>query len=173
MPHIETVTETARLVLRRWQVSDAAMQRRLWEERDPRVPQHRRISTDGHPTVEDLEAKIRAGEYERLLVVERADDGEAIGYCGLIPNAHGEGDEPELAYELLRDHWGQRYATEAAGAVVEWATTLGCRRLWATVRDWNVASQHVLTKFGFVKTARVTKDAEHGDSEFWTKTLRP
>ena len=33
-PEGETILETERLVLRRWVVSDAAVQRRLWQERD-------------------------------------------------------------------------------------------------------------------------------------------
>ncbi|WP_308465639.1 GNAT family N-acetyltransferase [Rathayibacter soli] len=51
----QVVLETDRLLLRPWRVSDAALQRELLAERDPRVPQHRRIGPDGHPTVEDLE----------------------------------------------------------------------------------------------------------------------
>lgn len=54
-----SVLETERLRLRRWNVSDAVWQYRLWTERDPRVPAHRRISADGHPTVEGLEERIR------------------------------------------------------------------------------------------------------------------
>ena len=46
--------ETDRLVLRRQQAEDATIYRRLWTERDPRVPQHRRISPDGRASVEDL-----------------------------------------------------------------------------------------------------------------------
>jgi hypothetical protein len=39
----EVVLETDRLLLRRWRVSDAALQRELWTERDLRVPPHRRL----------------------------------------------------------------------------------------------------------------------------------
>nr|WP_308465638.1 GNAT family N-acetyltransferase [Glaciibacter superstes] len=45
---------------------------------------------------------------------------------------HGQDGEPELAYEFLRTVWGQGYATEAAQAVLGWATESGYRRLWAT-----------------------------------------
>jgi hypothetical protein len=44
------VLETDRLVLRRWQVSEAVLQRTLWAERDPRTPPHRRITSDGRST---------------------------------------------------------------------------------------------------------------------------
>ena len=43
--------ETARLVLRPWRVAEAAVQRDLWAERDPRVPPHRRIDRHGNPTI--------------------------------------------------------------------------------------------------------------------------
>jgi len=32
--------------------------RKLWTERDPRVPLHRRIGADGHPTLADIQATI-------------------------------------------------------------------------------------------------------------------
>lgn len=172
----EVVLVTERLELRRWRVTDAALQRRLWEERDPRVPAHRRISADGHPTVEELEDRIRREKPNAslgLLVAVRRADGEAIGYCGLNPGTPGLEDEPELAYEFLRAEWGQGYATEAARAVVGWAETLGYAKLQAGVREWNTASQRVLEKLGFVATAQVDRDAEHGDSRVYVKSLAP
>jgi RimJ/RimL family protein N-acetyltransferase len=166
--------ETERMLLRPWRESDAAFHHRLWTERDPRVPAHRRIDANGHPTVDELRERLRHHEQvpaPGLLVAELKDSGEAIGYCGLIPNTYGQPDEPELAYELLRDAWGNGYATEAALAVVERATAEGYPRLWATVRDWNTASRRVLSKLGFVETGRVEPDALHGDSLFTAKTL--
>jgi [ribosomal protein S5]-alanine N-acetyltransferase len=55
----EVVLETDPLVLRPWRVAEAALQRELWTERDPRVPPHRRIDKDGNPTVADFEESIR------------------------------------------------------------------------------------------------------------------
>lgn len=168
----EVVLETDRLLLRRWRVSDAALQRELWAERDPRVPPHRRIALDGHPTLEDIEDWIRRGDPDPtlgLLAAERRGSGDVIGYCGLIPNIHGQDGEPELAYEFLRKVWRQGYATEASWAVLSWADGLGYRRLWATVREWNTASRRVMTKVGFVETTRVEADKTHGNSLFYMK----
>ena len=69
----EIVLETDRLLLRPWRVTEAGVQRELWTERDPRVPPHRRIDADGHPTVADLEEAIRAEQSSSigLLAVER------------------------------------------------------------------------------------------------------
>lgn len=174
LPSGTTVLETDRLVLRRWVVADAALQRRLWMERDSRVPPHRRISSDGRPRIEDLEDRIRRDHPSPslgLLATVRKDSGQAIGYCGLIANTHGQDGEPELAYEFLRSEWGHGLATEAAHAVIGWAEALAHARLWATVRDWNTPSRRVLAKLGFVQTSRVEPDAEHGDSLFYIKDL--
>ena len=61
-PGREVVLETGRLLLRPWRVAEAVVQRELWAERDPRVPPHRRIDADGHPTVADLEDSIRTSQ---------------------------------------------------------------------------------------------------------------
>ena len=98
------VLETDRLLLRPWRVAEAVVQRELWTERDPRVPTHRRIDPDGHPTVADLEEAIRTNQPSSigLLAVERKAARDVIGYCGLIDSGRGSGGEPELAFELLR-----------------------------------------------------------------------
>jgi RimJ/RimL family protein N-acetyltransferase len=132
------------------------------------------VSADGHPTLEDLEEWIGRDDPEPqlgLLAAVRKVDGDVIGYCGLIPNAHGQDDEPELAYEFLRAAWAREYATEAARAVLDWARESGYRRLWATVREWNTASRRVMTKLGFVESTRVERDSVHGDSLFYVKEL--
>ena len=167
--------ETDRLRLRPWRVSDAAVQLQLWRERDPRVPPHRRISPDGHPTLEELEERIRSQptpETIGLLGAEHAASGRVIGYCGLIPNAYGRDGEPEIAYEFLQETWGHGYATEAARAVVGWATATGYARLWATVREWNLASRRVLAKLGFVETGETEPEDGCGVSLFTMNELR-
>ncbi len=163
--------ETERLLLRPWRVSDAPLQHELWTERDPRVPPHRRIDEAGYPTVSDLEARISAGVQPRLLAVELRSSAHVIGYCGLIDNTFGSVDEPEIAFEFLRREWGKGYATEASRAVVDRASADGYSRLWATVREWNVASRRVLAKLGFVETGRIERDPVHGDSLFTVKRL--
>jgi [ribosomal protein S5]-alanine N-acetyltransferase len=165
-PTLDTL-ETDRLILRHRRVDEAAVYRQLWTERDPRVPPHRRISPEGRPTEQDIAAHIRAECDESrpgILAVERKGTADVIGYCGLIFHGNGPPGEPELAYELLRAAHGCGYATEAGRAVVTWAGEAGYKRLWAGVRDWNVASRRVLEKLGFRETGRVERDAVHGDS---------
>ncbi|MFJ4221165.1 GNAT family N-acetyltransferase [Curtobacterium luteum] len=164
-----------RLRLRPWTVADAAFRRRLWAERDPRVPAGRRLTADGRPTIADMEAWIRGSEAEPapgLLVVELVEDGTPIGYCGLVHNSVGRPGEPELAYEFLRASWGHGYATEAARAVVARAAEIGHEHLVATVREWNTASLAVLGKLGFVDTGEREHDPVHGDSLLLRSRLR-
>lgn len=159
---------TERLVLRRLEEGDAGVLRELWEERDPRVPPHRRIDADGHPTVAELAEWARGHRPAGtgFLAVEVVATGQVVGYCGLVDSGRvGEG-EPELAFELVRRAWGRGYATEAADAVLGWARAEGHRRLWATVWDWNLASRRVLAKLGFVETDRLEVDPSRGTTLF-------
>ncbi len=164
------VLETDRLLLRPWRVHEAAVQREMWTERDPRVPPHRRIDADGRPALTDFEDAIRSAERSSigLLAVEPKDEGAAVGYCGLVDSGRGS-QEPELAFELLRRSWGRGYATEASWAVLDWARTAGHQRLWATVWDWNTASRRVLAKLGFAEIER--QETVHGTNCITTRRL--
>lgn len=96
--------ETDRLILRRRNVDEAGVYRRLWMERDPRVPTHRRIDAEGRPTVEDIASEIRREREETrpgVLAAERKSAGDVIGYSGLVFHGNGAPDEPELAYDDL------------------------------------------------------------------------
>lgn len=156
--------ETERLLLRPRRAEDAGVVRRLWLERDPRVPAHRRIAPDGRPTVAELEATIGAERSSSLglLTVELRPTGDVVGYCGLVDSPHGTDGEPELAFELLREVWGRGYATDAGRAVLGWARSAGHERLWAGVWDWNLASRRVLAKLGFTETGLEQVDPVHG-----------
>ena len=168
----EVMLETDRLLLRPWRVAEAVIQREMWVERDPRVPPHRRIDADGRPTIADFEEAIHKNPPSSvgLLAVELKPAGDVLGYCGLIDSGRGA-HEPELAFEFLRRFWGQGYATEASWAVLDWATSSGYERLWATVWDWNTASRRVLAKLGFTETDRKEVDEAHGTNLFTTRRL--
>jgi len=172
-PGREVVLETGRLLLRPWRAAEAVVLHELWTERDPRVPPHRRIDADGHPTVTDLAEWIRTHQPSSigLLAVERKAACDVIGSCGLIDSGRGSDGEPELAFELLRRVWRQGYATEASLAVLDWARSSGYARVWAMVREWNTASRRVLTKVGFTETERKDLDAVYGNNLFTTRRL--
>jgi RimJ/RimL family protein N-acetyltransferase len=135
--------ETERLVMGMWEESDAAWYRQLVGERG-----------GGMPALDDIRRRIvglrgaAADSGIALLTIRRRDEGDFIGYCGLIIG-RSTLEEPEIAYELFRSAHGHGYATEAASAVLEAAVATGRRRLWATVGAWNTASFRVLDKIGF------------------------
>jgi RimJ/RimL family protein N-acetyltransferase len=144
-PRPALAVETERLRLRPWRAEDTTWHRELAAERDAPAPSA------------DEDAAIIAGLLQRQdehgivpSVVERRDDGEPIGYCGLIVGRASVA-EPELAYELFRRAHGHGFATEAAAAVVAAARSTGRARLWSTVRAWNTPSFRVLEKLGFVR----------------------
>jgi [ribosomal protein S5]-alanine N-acetyltransferase len=161
-PGRDVMLETNRLLIRPWRVAEVVIQREMWLERDPRVPPHRRIDTEGRPTLADFEEEFRTDRPSLvpLLAVQRKTaDRDVIGYCGLVESGEGP-QEPQLAFEFLRRFWGQGYATEAAWAVLDWARSSGYQRLWACVWDWNTASRRVLAKVGFTEMDR--EEGIHG-----------
>jgi RimJ/RimL family protein N-acetyltransferase len=103
-----------------------------------------------------------------LLPIRRRDEGDFIGYCGLIVG-RSTVEEPEIAYELLKRAHGRGYATEAAGAVLGAAIATGRTRLWSTVRTWNTPSFRILEKLGF---ERHHVSADDGGELVWlTRSL--
>jgi len=155
--------QTRRLLLRSQEPADAEVFHKLWAERDARVPAHRRLDAQGRPTARDIAEDIRASRVASLLLtVVRSESHDVLGYAGLVFAGKGVEDEPEIAFELLRDVHGNGYATEAGEAVVLWARQLGHRRLWASVWDWNLASRRVLEKLGFREDGEPGPPTEHG-----------
>jgi RimJ/RimL family protein N-acetyltransferase len=96
-----------------------------------------------------------------LFTTVRRDDAAVIGRVGLLvwnvetwqPTTRAESKdgptEVEVGYTLGRDFWGQGYATEAAGAVRDYALReLGADRLIALIIHGNTASENVARKLG-------------------------
>ncbi|MBO0995864.1 GNAT family N-acetyltransferase [Bacillus sp. SD088] len=135
--------KTERLLLSMWEESDTSWYRELVSERGAGMPP---LDTARNNIIR-LRDKAPENEIS-LLTIRRQHEGDFIGYCGLIIG-RSTLEEPEIAYELFQRVHGNGYATEAASAVLEAAIATGRRRLWATVRSWNIASFRVLEKLGF------------------------
>ena len=96
-----------------------------------------------------LERYYRTWGFGPYAVVEK-QSRDVIGYCGLFyfPDVNGR-PEVEIGYRLARFAWGQGYATEAAGAVRDFAfATLAMKRLIAMIDPSNLASIRVAEKIG-------------------------
>ena len=96
-----------------------------------------------------------------LFTTVRQEDGAVIGRVGLLvwntptwePTTRAEAanapSEVEVGYTLGRPYWGRGYATEAAGAVRDYALEeLGAERLIALIIHGNTASENVARKLG-------------------------
>jgi RimJ/RimL family protein N-acetyltransferase len=87
-----------------------------------------------------------AGSGETVFLIVRRD-ATVLGACGLAKRAP---ESAELGYWLAFAFWGNGYATEAAGAVIDYAfEDLGYEMLHAGARVSNLASRRVLEKCGF------------------------
>lgn len=93
-----------------------------------------------------------------LLAVTLRETGEMIGQCGLtMQHMLGE-DVLEVGYLFNRAHWHRGYAVEAAIACRDYAfTQLGADRVWAQIRDTNVASMNVAIRLGMTVRGRFVK----------------
>lgn len=151
--------ETARLLLRRPVLGDA---RAIFERyaSDPEVtryltwPRHRSVDdTLAFLQFSDAEwARFPAGPY----LIERQTDSLLLGSTGL---AFESADTAATGYVLARDAWGYGYATEALGAMIDLARTLGVRWLYAICHVDHLASARVLEKGGFSREARLRRGA--------------
>jgi RimJ/RimL family protein N-acetyltransferase len=156
--------ETERLILRPWAESDAADLRDLVAERGKGTLTVESVRAD---IVEMLGATQKTGI--ALLAIQRKDEGDFIGYCGLIIG-RSMLEEPEIAYELFQRVHGNGYVTEAGHAVLDAAAATGRQRLWSTIGTWNAPSLRVIEKLGFERD-RVTTEEKAGEVAWFTRTL--
>ncbi|NMO52308.1 GNAT family N-acetyltransferase [Actinoplanes sp. TBRC 11911] len=109
---------------------------------------------------------------------EREEDGEFVGLM-MLPPAHGpdQPDDPEvsdLGYRLLRRHWRQGLASEAARELLRHAfETIGQSRVIAQTMAVNRGSRGVMEAIGmrYVRTFHSSwndplPDAELGEVEY-------
>jgi RimJ/RimL family protein N-acetyltransferase len=155
--NFEIITE--RLYLSMWEESDASWYRELVGERGVAKPTFEEALKN---VISLRERAMESGI--NLLTIRRKDEGDIIGYCGLIIG-RSTIEEPEIAYELFRRFHGNGYATESASAIIESAVATGRQRLWATVGSWNSASFRVLEKIGFIRHHSTWK--ENGEEVVW------
>ncbi|MDQ3181498.1 MAG: GNAT family N-acetyltransferase [Acidobacteriota bacterium] len=147
------ILETTHLILRTWTLSDAENLFNIC--RDDEVMKY--IGTGkGYKTLkeaEDFLSWVTSYQAEngfcRWAIVEKSS-GEIIGSCGFA-RPH-ETKEIELGYLLARKCWGKGFATEAAGACLQFGfEKLGFREIIAITDLENIASQKVLDKIGFAR----------------------
>ena len=139
--------KTARLLLRKTLVSDAAAYLQLYNE--PCFIQN--IRDKNLRTLEDVERDIETtfeNHYQQHgygLLSMQLHDGNCIGQCGLIKRP--ELEIPEIGFALLSQYHNQGYVSEAAHEVLRYAfEDLQLERLAGLVKPDNMASIRILTR---------------------------
>ena len=148
---MSTRLETARLVIRTFEASDAAAW--LAMVTDPEV---RRFLPPGpDPSMEDSQRVIgerQAMEAElghAMWAVDEKTTRAFVGQCGLRPVDEGAGPEIDLAYHYTGACWNKGYGTEAAIAVLAHGLgPVGLDAIMAVVMPDNVGSWRVMEKAG-------------------------
>ncbi|MEV1176709.1 GNAT family N-acetyltransferase [Nonomuraea sp. NPDC049784] len=152
---MDHVLMTERLILRPVTVHDHAVLLAHWTGADVR-----RFLFDGAvlspaevtEVIEDSMRDFDTGGHGVWLIRSK-DDGDLIGAAGLRPL---EELGLEVFYSLEPTAWGKGYATEAAGAVVEYALgPLGLPEVLAEVDKGNAASVAVVERLGMTPFAVV------------------
>jgi len=147
--------ETVRLYLRPMRADDFDALFEIFT--DPHVM----ASFDGEPLTpaqmqhwlqRNLDHQAQFG-YGLFSVVDKASD-RLIGDCGLEQMEVEGQTVAELGYDFRSDVWNQGFATEAAGAVRDYAfQVLRLPRLVSLIRVGNAASQRVAEKVGMQRAA--------------------
>jgi RimJ/RimL family protein N-acetyltransferase len=141
---------TARLIVRRMSIADAGFILTLLNE-----PSWLRFIGDrGVRTIDDAKNYITQGPAAMyaslgfgLCTVELKDSACPVGICGLMKRDYL--DAVDIGFAFLPAHWSRGYAYEAATAILNFAKAdLGFKRILATTRPENVASQRLLEKLG-------------------------
>ena len=136
--------ETERLLLRPLTLDDADA---VFEwAGDPVV--NRYMPYPVHGSVRDAEKWISSLGDKNEFCFCLKDSGKVIGAGSVVYD--GACDAYELGYNLNRRYWGMGYATEAAGALIQWAReNLGAHDFIGCHATANKASGNVLRKCGF------------------------
>jgi ribosomal-protein-alanine N-acetyltransferase len=149
--NVNHVLATERLVLRPVTADDHAVLQAHWA-----APDVRRFLFDGAmlsaaeiaEAIEDSTRDFAAAGYG-LWLIHAKDREDLVGTAGLRPL---EDLGLEIFYSLAPSSWGNGYATEAGGAVLEHALSrLGLPEVLAEVDEGNTASTAVIERLGMTR----------------------
>lgn len=167
------ILDTERLSLREFTPLDAGFLVRLVNE----PGWIRNINNPGVRSVDDALAWAEGRLFKAyrelghgFWAVQRRDDGELVGMCGLFKRPALP--EPDLGYALLAEHEGRGYALEAARACVAHARdVMGWPTLMAITAVDNPPSVALLAKLGFVEQGQEQLDGYSEPSRVFKLSL--
>ena len=146
---MEIILETQRLILRKFELSDAQFFYDL--NSDPLVIKY--TGDEAFKTIEESEERIqyvqnqyKENGYGRFTVIEK-DTMNPLGWCGL--KYHPEENETDLGYRFMQKYWDKGYATESSKACMDYGfNTLKLDRIIGNAMNDNISSINVLKKMG-------------------------
>jgi RimJ/RimL family protein N-acetyltransferase len=167
---------TARLVIRRWQSSDAEALAPIlaanvehlapwipWRVAEPLPPPQLALRLDEFAAAFDADREWRYGLFS-------TDTRQILGDVGLFPRndrgrvAFDDADHVEMGYWLRADVTGRGYATEAARAALDLARSLPrISRVMIRCDERNVASAAIPRRLGFRLAATVIEPGVRPD----------
>ncbi|HEX7075371.1 MAG TPA: GNAT family N-acetyltransferase [Hyphomicrobiaceae bacterium] len=115
-----------------------------------------------HPYSEELARQWISDLTEGEFVQGIVSQGELVGLCGYMP----DGNSAEIGYWVGKPWWGRGFATEAAGALIDYCfNEVGFERITCGHFVDNPASARVIAKLGFRFTGweRVWCEARQSD----------
>ena len=150
MPH-DLVIHTRRLLLRPLQAGDVDALftvfshpevMRYWSTPPWTTPE------PGQQMIDSAQAAGPESDWLRLALVRR-DDDTLLGTCTLFDHDR-QSRRAQVGYVLARDAWGQGYAHEAVGALLDHAfEAWNLHRVEADIDPRNQASARLLERLGF------------------------
>jgi len=146
---------TPRLLLRPWRDEDVALFAEL--SGDPAVMEFLRPLSDPGACA-DWAARVRAHWQQHGFgqwVVEIPGEASFIGVVGLGTVSYEAHFTPavEIAWRLGRAHWGRGYASEAAGAALDYGFgELGLAQIVAVTVPANLRSRRVMERLGMARS---------------------
>jgi len=151
--------ETERLLLREWRPEDFEAFAEM--SGDPEVMRFLGGARGGAESWRDM--ALQAGHWALRgygnWAIERKADSVLVGRAGLWNPEGWPG--LEVGWTLARHAWGHGYATEAAGAAIEWAwNNLETPSLIAIVDAENLASARVAERLGLHRLRQETLHTE-------------
>ena len=144
--------ETNRLLLRRWEESDADELFRWASDPEVGPPAGWRPHQNVEESLEIIRSVLNGPEAYAICL---KTDGKAIGCIELRLKGNSDlaqkDDECELGYWLARPFWGQGIMPEAAKEMLRRGfEDLGMTKVWVGYYDGNLKSKRVQEKCGFV-----------------------
>lgn len=139
------VINTLRLILRPITLSDA--EAIFSWGKDPRV--NKTVIYPLYTNIEDVKTWIKSIKpSDNQFVFVLKDSNKVIGSGGI--GFDKSFDAYNLGYNLHYDYWGKGYGSEAAKALMDYAISLGAKKVVARHFDGNIASSKIIKKLGFV-----------------------